>query len=50
MARKVAEIDGIDRTGYRIVINDGPQGCQSVYHIHLHVIGGKQLSWPPGTE
>ena len=30
------------------VINNGPEGCQSVYHLHLHVIGGKQLSWPPG--
>jgi len=35
--------------GYRIVINDGPKGCQSVYHLHLHLIGGKQLTWPPGT-
>eukprot|EP00347_Sterkiella_histriomuscorum_P017188 403350334 len=34
--------------GYRVVINDGKQGCQSVYHLHIHVIGGKQLSWPPG--
>ncbi|XP_065909482.1 uncharacterized HIT-like protein Synpcc7942_1390 isoform X3 [Dysidea avara] len=35
--------------GYRVVINNGPQGCQSVYHLHLHLIGGNQLSWPPGT-
>ncbi len=35
--------------GYRVVINDGPNGCQSVYHLHLHVIGGKKLTWPPGT-
>lgn len=35
--------------GYRVVINDGPKGCQSVYHIHLHLVGGKQLTWPPGT-
>eukprot|EP00199_Chlamydomonas_sp_CCMP681_P005047 CAMPEP_0119107238 /NCGR_PEP_ID=MMETSP1180-20130426/9594_1 /TAXON_ID=3052 ORGANISM="Chlamydomonas cf sp, Strain CCMP681" /NCGR_SAMPLE_ID=MMETSP1180 /ASSEMBLY_ACC=CAM_ASM_000741 /LENGTH=133 /DNA_ID=CAMNT_0007092699 /DNA_START=95 /DNA_END=496 /DNA_ORIENTATION=+ len=34
--------------GFRVVINDGPEGCQSVYHLHLHVFGGKQLSWPPG--
>lgn len=34
--------------GFRVVINDGPEGCQSVYHVHLHVLGGKQLSWPPG--
>ncbi|KAM9329836.1 adenosine 5'-monophosphoramidase HINT2 [Gastrophryne carolinensis] len=34
--------------GYRIVINDGRQGAQSVYHLHLHVIGGRQMGWPPG--
>jgi histidine triad (HIT) family protein len=34
--------------GFRVVINDGPDACQSVYHLHLHVIGGRQLSWPPG--
>jgi len=34
--------------GYRVVINNGPDGCQSVYHLHLHVLGGRQLGWPPG--
>lgn len=34
--------------GFRVVINDGEEGAQSVYHLHLHVIGGRQLSWPPG--
>ena len=34
--------------GFRVAINDGPGGCQSVYHLHLHVIGGRQLTWPPG--
>lgn len=33
--------------GYRVVVNNGPEGCQSVYHLHLHVLGGKQLGWPP---
>lgn len=33
-----------------MVINDGPKGCQSVYHLHLHIIGGKQLTWPPGES
>ena len=33
---------------FRIVINNGEQGCQSVYHIHVHVLGGRQLTWPPG--
>ena len=47
-ASEVARLEGLGE-GYRVVINDGPQGCQSVAHLHLHVIGGKQLSWPPGT-
>ncbi|UYV67356.1 HINT2 [Cordylochernes scorpioides] len=34
--------------GYRVVINNGPQGCQSVYHLHIHVLGGRQMNWPPG--
>mmetsp|Transcript_12342 Transcript_12342/g.15233 ORF Transcript_12342/g.15233 Transcript_12342/m.15233 type:complete len:203 (+) Transcript_12342:145-753(+) len=34
--------------GFRIVINDGEDGAQSVYHLHLHVLGGRQLKWPPG--
>eukprot|EP00184_Porphyridium_aerugineum_P008443 CAMPEP_0184691916 /NCGR_PEP_ID=MMETSP0313-20130426/608_1 /TAXON_ID=2792 /ORGANISM="Porphyridium aerugineum, Strain SAG 1380-2" /LENGTH=127 /DNA_ID=CAMNT_0027149695 /DNA_START=193 /DNA_END=576 /DNA_ORIENTATION=+ len=47
-ANKAAAIDGLDKTGFRVVINDGKHGCQSVYHLHLHVIGGRQLGWPPG--
>jgi diadenosine tetraphosphate (Ap4A) HIT family hydrolase len=35
-----------DRDGFRVVVNDGPKGCQSVYHLHLHVMGGKQACWP----
>ncbi|CAL8254365.1 unnamed protein product [Lota lota] len=34
--------------GFRVVLNDGPDGAQSVYHLHLHVMGGRQMSWPPG--
>lgn len=34
--------------GYRLVVNNGRDGCQSVYHLHVHVIGGRQLKWPPG--
>jgi len=46
VASKVALQEGCDK-GFRVVTNDGVQGCQSVYHLHLHVFGGKQLGWPP---
>jgi len=47
-ARNVAKILNISDSGYRLVINDGPHGCQSVYHLHIHMLGGRQLGWPPG--
>jgi histidine triad (HIT) family protein len=47
VARKTAEDLGL-QNGYRLVINNGPDGCQSVYHLHIHVLGGRQLGWPPG--
>lgn len=46
-ARKVAKDQGL-ADGYRLVVNNGKHGCQSVYHLHLHVIGGRQMEWPPG--
>ncbi|XP_063309599.1 adenosine 5'-monophosphoramidase HINT2 [Pelobates fuscus] len=46
-ASLLAQKEGLT-DGYRIVINDGKQGAQSVYHLHLHVIGGRQMGWPPG--
>ena len=48
VARQCAVKEGIADSGYRVVINDGKNGAQSVYHLHLHVLGGRQLSWPPG--
>uniref|UniRef100_A0A7S0AHD9 HIT domain-containing protein n=1 Tax=Pyrodinium bahamense TaxID=73915 RepID=A0A7S0AHD9_9DINO len=48
VASEVARQEGLDKTGYRLVVNDGEAGCQSVYHLHLHVIGGRQMGWPPG--
>jgi histidine triad (HIT) family protein len=45
----VAKQENMHEDGYRVVINDGKHGCQSVYHLHLHVLGGKQLGWPPGV-
>ncbi|KAK9267734.1 hypothetical protein L1049_010167 [Liquidambar formosana] len=46
-AKIVAEKEGI-LDGFRVVINSGPTACQSVYHLHLHVLGGRQMKWPPG--
>lgn len=48
-AAKCANDRGLGKTGYRLVVNDGKDGCQSVYHLHIHVIGGQKLSWPPGV-
>ncbi len=45
-ARKVAEAEGL--TDFRLVANNGAGAGQSVFHMHLHVIGGRALSWPPG--
>ncbi|KAF2354861.1 Histidine triad (HIT) protein [Trinorchestia longiramus] len=47
-ARKVAAEQGLAEDGYRVVINNGKNGAQSVFHLHLHVLGGRQMSWPPG--
>jgi len=47
-AQLVAKQEKLD-AGFRCVINDGVEGCQSVYHLHIHVVGGQQLSWPPGV-
>ncbi|MEM7675652.1 MAG: histidine triad nucleotide-binding protein [Myxococcota bacterium] len=47
VGKKVANQEGLT-DGYRLVFNNGKQGGQTVYHIHLHVLGGRQLSWPPG--
>jgi histidine triad (HIT) family protein len=46
-AAVVAKQEGLV-DGFRLVVNDGPQGCQSVYHLHLHLLGGRQMNWPPG--
>jgi len=46
-ARKLAEDYGVHETGYRTVFNVNAGAGQTVFHLHLHVIGGRQLSWPP---
>lgn len=48
LAKRVAAEEGLDESGYRVVINTGNDGGQTVGHIHLHVLGGRRLKWPPG--
>jgi len=47
-ANAVAKKKGIADTGYRFVVNTGVDGGQSVFHLHLHVLGGRHMGWPPG--
>jgi histidine triad (HIT) family protein len=47
-AAEVARQTGIAESGYRVVTNTGPGAGQSVLHLHLHVLGGRHMSWPPG--
>lgn len=47
-ARRVAEQEGLAGGGYRLVINAGSDGGQEVAHLHIHVLGGRQMLWPPG--
>lgn len=48
LARSVVKDLGIAETGYRAVINTGEHGGQTVEHIHMHILGGRTLTWPPG--
>ena len=48
VAKRVAEIEGIAESGYRLVVNNGTHGGQTVYHLHVHVLGGRDFRWPPG--
>ena len=48
LAQRVAASERVATSGYRVVINTGADGGQSVGHLHLHVLGGRRLKWPPG--
>ena len=48
IAKKIAEEENISKDGYRLVFNCNEYGGQTVFHIHLHLIGGRKLNWPPG--
>lgn len=47
-ARQIAASEGLAEDGYRLVFNCNRQGGQSVFHIHLHLLGGRSMNWPPG--
>jgi histidine triad (HIT) family protein len=47
-AAAVAAQEGLEENGYRLVVNTGMHGGQTVNHLHIHVLGGRQLNWPPG--
>ncbi|HEX6331641.1 MAG TPA: histidine triad nucleotide-binding protein [Actinomycetota bacterium] len=47
-ARQVARAEGVASTGFRLVTNVGREGGQHVFHLHVHVLGGRQMGWPPG--
>lgn len=47
-AKKMAKNENINEEGYRLVFNVNSKGGQAVYHIHLHLLGGRQMTWPPG--
>ena len=47
-ANQIAKEQGIDKNGFRIVINCGVNGGQEVPHLHMHLLGGRKMKWPPG--
>jgi histidine triad (HIT) family protein len=47
-AAQIARSEGISESGYRLVINNGPDGGEAVPHLHVHLLGGRKLDWPPG--
>lgn len=47
-AHQVARQEGLTANGYRLVINTGPDGGQTVPHLHVHLLGGRRMAWPPG--
>jgi histidine triad (HIT) family protein len=47
-ANKIAAAEGLTESGYRLVINNGEGAGQTVFHLHVHILGGRGLKWPPG--
>ena len=47
-ASQIAEKEGLSTDGYRLVVNTNEHGGQTVFHLHIHILGGRPLTWPPG--
>lgn len=47
-AAEIAKKSGLEQSGFRLVINNGPDSGEAVPHLHLHILGGRSMSWPPG--
>ncbi len=47
-ANQIAKDVGVSETGFRLVVNCGPDAGQEVYHLHMHLLGGRKMNWPPG--
>jgi histidine triad (HIT) family protein len=47
-AKKIAHLEGVDEAGYRTVFNCNAMGGQTIWHLHLHLIAGREMQWPPG--
>ncbi len=48
VAGRIADAEGVKESGFRLVINHGPDGGETVPHLHMHLLGGRPLTWPPG--
>jgi len=48
VAKELAAKEGLAERGYRLVLNCGPEAGQAVFHLHLHMLGGRKMTWPPG--
>jgi histidine triad (HIT) family protein len=48
VARDIAKTEGVDQSGFRTVFNTGADAGQTVHHVHLHLLGGRPMKWPPG--
>lgn len=48
MVKWIAAAEGVAESGYRVVTNTGPDGGQTVGHLHFHLLGGRRMTWPPG--